>query len=211
MVYLCFGVILMKEFCGSALVLASLLASTSVVAETDKTGFYVGGDIGSTNLDADDSMLGLYSVDDSAYSVGVYGGYNVNNWFGVEAHLFTTGDYSSQYFGRIELDTSATVFSVAPKFTLVFNDTFSSYVKFGLSYITTTTEAELGNNTYGDDLNGFGTVLGAGITAALTENLNLRLAYEYNSGDLELDDDSVNYDDVSTDLSQFSIGMHYQF
>ncbi|WP_299494098.1 porin family protein [uncultured Shewanella sp.] len=192
----------MKRSSISALLLTGFLGSASVSAETDRMGFYVGGDIGSTELSVDSG-----ASDESAYSFGVYGGYHFNDWFGVEAHLFGTGDYSDYS----ELESHASAFSIAPKLTLAFNDIFSAYVKAGLAYIVISNEVDGYYGTYSNDLSGVGYVIGAGVNAAVSDNLVLRLAYEKTSGDLEFDHDTYYYDDIGTDLSQFSLGLHYQF
>ncbi|WP_298773309.1 porin family protein [uncultured Shewanella sp.] len=192
----------MNKYCGSALLLMGLLGSASVVAETDREGFYVGGDIGSTELDFDGGVS-----HDAEYSVGVYGGYHFNDWFGVEGHLFGTGDYSNDS----DFDSHASAFSIAPKLTLAFNDIFSAYVKAGLAYMVISNEVDTVYGTYTNDLSGVGYVFGAGVNAAVSDNLVLRVAYEKTSGDLEFEHDFYYYDDISTDLSQFSVGMHYQF
>jgi len=193
----------MKKHCGSALLLMGLLGSISVAAETDREGFYVGGDLGTTELSFDEG-----SDSSSEYSVGVYGGYHFNDWFGIEGHIFGTGDYSDES----NFDSNAAVFSIAPKLTLQFNDIFSGYAKAGLAYIVISNEVDTGYGTYTNDLSGVGYVLGLGVNAAVSDNLILRLGYEHTSGDLEFEHESYYLNgDYTAKLSQFSLGIHYQF
>ncbi|MCL1125927.1 outer membrane protein [Shewanella surugensis] len=186
------------------ILLSLLLLSTLAVAKPQYPGFYVGGDIGTTRLSFDD-----LSGSDSAVSFGAYGGYNVNEWFGIEGHLYGTTDYSDVNGENI----NAGVFSVTPTFTLNFNDMFSGYLKGGISYIDISFEQDTAYwGTYTNDLTGIGYVLGAGVDAAVSEHIVIRLAYEFTSGDLEFDNNYYYYDrNYQTNLSQFSLGVHYLF
>lgn len=95
-----------------AISLLSALAATQVSATTDTTGFYVGGALNRVTADAFDGS-------ETGTGVGVYGGYNFNEWFGLEANLFATGD-----LGDKDVDISAGALSFTPKFTAQINDIF---------------------------------------------------------------------------------------
>lgn len=213
----------MKTFLTAATLLLTLGCVNSAIAETNDTGFYVGGDIGSTQL----KILG---ESDSATSVGAYGGYNFNEWFAIEGHVFGTGDYDTGIVGQdiygatvTKADVSAVALSIAPKATWHINDTFSAYAKAGISFMKVDLDGALagGGNTanLSGDYDGWGYVLGAGVNAAITEHLVVRLGYEYMEADLKGDTTvsatGVNrtaeskFDDSK--LSQFSLGLHYQF
>ncbi|WP_299003444.1 outer membrane beta-barrel protein [uncultured Shewanella sp.] len=176
-----------------------------VLAKPQYPGFYVGGDIGTTRISFDDISDGS----DSAVSFGAYAGYNLNEWFGIEGHVYGTTDFSDSQ-GQ---DIYAGVFSITPTFTLNFNDMFSGYLKGGISFIDIRVEQDTPYwGTYIDDLTGVGYVLGAGVDAAVSDYIVIRLAYEFTSGDLEFDDNGFYYDDsYQTNLSQFSLGVHYLF
>lgn len=190
----------MKKYLLCCLLFFPLMA----VAKPQYPGFYVGGDLGTTRLSFDN-----VSGSDSAFSFGAYGGYNVNEWFGIEGHLYGTSDFS----GNSGEDIYAAVFSITPTFTLNFNDMFSGFLKGGISFIDLRFERDLGYlGTYTNDLTGVGYVLGAGIDAAVSDHIVIRLAYEYTSGDLDFDDDNIYYSgSYQTNLSQFSLGVHYLF
>ncbi|MCL1058374.1 porin family protein [Shewanella gelidimarina] len=184
----------MKKISIVALAVLGLTTSHIASAETDRVGAYVGGQIGAFSADAEGDS-------ESGQSYGAYGGYNFNEWFGLEGTLYITNNFVDEDF----VDVYAAAFSVAPKFTWVINDTFSLYGKVGVASV-----AMVIDNPIRDiDYSGFGLTVGAGVNAALTNNLNIRLGYDYTSA--ELDSDDFGTSDFDIDLSNVTLGMHYQF
>lgn len=177
-----------------ALGIAAIISSANAFATTDRTGFYVGGEIGA--IEAKEG-----GESESGQSFGAYGGYNFNDWFGLEATLYGTNDLADNDFASV----NAAAFSVAPKFTVVLNDTFSLYGKVGVSSVAVVIDSAFRDVDY----SGYGVTVGAGVNAALTESLNLRLGYDYTNVDLDSDDFGAA--DFDVDLSRFTLGMHYQF
>ncbi|QSX37086.1 porin family protein [Shewanella sedimentimangrovi] len=172
--------------------LAAVLASTSALAETDKTGFYIGGALNQVKVsgDGDGSLDGI--------GFGAYGGYNFNEWFGLESNLFASGD-----LGEDGVDVGAGAWTFTPKFTVQFNDMFSGFAKVGLASMVVTVDSGLVDT----DFTGTGFTWGLGLNAAVNEHLNIRLSYDRSSGDLDGD----WADDLDTDISQIALGVHYQF
>ncbi|AVV84258.1 MULTISPECIES: porin family protein [Shewanella] len=185
----------MKKLSIVIISLLSTLVATQVSAETDKTGFYVGGAVNRVTLDA----LG---DSESGTGFGVYGGYNFNEWFGLEANLFATGD-----LGDRNVDMSAGALSFTPKFTAQINDIFSVYAKVGIASMAVNVDGF----GFDEDFTGFGWTYGAGINAAVTEHLNIRVSYDVTTGDLDADHSYVGIKDMDTDIKQFAVGVHYQF
>ncbi len=182
----------MNKFALSAVALLSSLITTQALA-ADTTGFYIGGALNKTNLDDSyDSFSGT--------GLGLYGGYNFNNWFGLESNLFGSGD-----LGEDEFDLAAVAFNVTPKFTWQVNESFGLYAKIGLASTAVNVSA------YGEDedFTGYGWTYGVGMNIAVAEHLNLRLSYDVTTGDLEADD--YYYDDIDSEIRQLAIGLHYQF
>ncbi|PKG55453.1 porin family protein [Shewanella sp. Choline-02u-19] len=184
----------MKKLSIVALAVLGLAASNIASAETDRIGAYVGGQIGAFSADVEGDS-------ESGQSYGAYGGYNFNEWFGLEGTLYITNNFVDEDF----VDVYAASFSVAPKFTWVINDTFSLYGKVGVASV-----AVIMDGVFRDvDYTGVGLTAGAGVNAALTNNLNIRLGYDYTSADLDSDDFGAS--DFDIDLSNVTLGMHYQF
>ncbi|NMH67165.1 porin family protein [Shewanella salipaludis] len=188
----------MKNLSIATLALLTLFATTQAAAETDKTGFYVGGAINNIKLDVVDS-----NFDEAGIGFGVYAGYNFNEWFGLESNLFVSGD-----LGDNHSDIGAGALTLTPKLTLQFNDVFSGYVKAGLASMAVVEEV----SGEGDvDFSGIGWAYGLGFNAAVTEQLNIRLSYDITRGDLDSDDFYFDADNIDMKISQFALGMHYQF
>ncbi|MPY21314.1 porin family protein [Shewanella psychropiezotolerans] len=180
-----------------SIVAASLLtifASSHVAAANDNTGFYVGGSLGQLKIKAKGSETGV--------GLGAYGGYNFNEWFGLEANLFVSGD-----LGDSNEDIGAGTFALTPKFTYQINDTFAVYGKVGIASMAVVSRPD---NSRNEDFTGFGWAYGVGVNASVTENLNIRLGYDVVTGELD-SEYSNSFQNVDTDISNFALGMHYQF
>ncbi|GIU30787.1 membrane protein [Shewanella hafniensis] len=180
-----------------AISLLSALATAQASAANDTTGFYVGGALNKVTLDGDD-----VTDSRSGTGLGAYGGYNFNEWFGLEANLFATGD-----LGDKDIDVSAGALSFTPKFTAQINDIFSAYAKVGIASMAIV----LDGNGIDEDLTGFGWTYGVGVNAAVTEHLNIRVSYDVTTGKLDADDNYLGLKDIDTDIKQFAVGVHYQF
>ncbi|MCL1094405.1 porin family protein [Shewanella kaireitica] len=184
----------MKKLSIIALAVLGLTTSTVASAETDRIGAYVGGQIGAFSAEVEGDS-------ESGQSYGAYGGYNFNEWFGLEGTIYLTNDFVDNEFASIH----AASFSVAPKFTLVLNDTFSLYGKIGVASVAVVADSFIRDVDY----SGFGLTVGAGVNAAVTDKLNIRLGYDFTSADLDSDDFGTQ--DIDMDLSNVTLGMHYQF
>ncbi|WOT04951.1 porin family protein [Shewanella youngdeokensis] len=176
-----------------AIAVLGLTTANIATAETNPVGVYVGGQLGAFSVD-------LEGDSESGQSYGLYGGYNFNEWFSLEVNLYTTNDFLKED----GIDVSAAAFSVEPKFTWVIDDTFSIYGKAGVASAGIYAESSLGDI----DFTGAGFTIGAGINAAITEKLTVRLAYDLNPVTLEHDDSGVSLD---VDLSNLTLGLQYQF
>ncbi|MCH1931129.1 porin family protein [Shewanella sp. A25] len=187
----------MKKFAFAAVVLITAMTTGQALA-ADTTGFYIGGSLNQTTLD--DSYGSVSGV-----GLGVYGGYNFNEWFGLESNLYGSGD-----LGENGYDMSAVVVNITPKFTLQLSDTVGVYAKIGLASMAVNISGyEYGYNYdyyYEDNNTGTGFTFGFGLNAAVTKHLNLRVSYDVTSGDV-----GYYYGDENTDIRQLALGLHYQF
>lgn len=184
----------MRKLAVIALPLVSL-ATLPVMAEVDNTGFYIGAAVNNVELKAVDES-------EKETGLGIYGGYNFNQWFGLEANLFVSGN-----LGDDEVDLVAGALTLTPKFTLQFNETFSGYVKFGLASMAVVADSYYADTTF----SGIGVTYGLGVNLSVTDSLNIRLSYDVSSGDLESDDDYYFPEDLDSDIKQLALGLHYQF
>lgn len=170
-----------------------LIAPTSAFAAKD-LGFYLGGQANNTSIE---DNIGTF--DESAIGLGVYGGYNFNDSFGLEASIFATDSFVD------EGDFRMAALSISPVVRHAFTDSVTVYLKAGLVI----------NNTYSDDddndesYKGTGWLFGAGVDVTLTESLALRLFYEINETEPESGELDMYYADIS--LVQYGVGLHYRF
>ncbi|MBB1437941.1 porin family protein [Shewanella sp. SG41-4] len=179
----------------AVLVTPAFANTDTSLPNSDNRGFYIGGAVNKTELGSDDA-----SGSESATGFGVYGGYQFNDWFGLESNFFAAN------VGEDDFDVVAGALTFTPTFTLHFNETFSGFVKVGLASMAVVVDG------YYDDFtaSGIGFTYGVGINAALTEHLNLRLSYDMSKGDLDIDEYGY-VDDIDAEIEQLALGLHYQF
>ncbi|WP_345742555.1 porin family protein [Shewanella algicola] len=179
-----------------AVLAAPAFANTDTHSSTsDNNGFYIGGAINKTELGSGDT-----SGSADATGFGIYGGYQFNDWFGLESNFFAAD------VGEDGLDVVAGALTFTPTFTARFNETLSVFAKVGVASMAVVVDG------YGEDFtaSGFGFSYGIGLNAAITENLNLRLSYDMSKGDLDIDEYGY-IDDIDTEIEQLALGLHYQF
>lgn len=165
------------------------------LSTSDDSGFYLGGAINKTELSSDD-------VNDStdATGFGIYGGYQFNDWFGLESNLFAAD------IGEDSIDAAVGALTFTTTFTARINETFSVFAKVGIASMAVVVES------YYDDFtaSGIGFTYGIGLNAALTENLNLRVSFDISKGDLDIDEYGY-IDNLDAEIEQLALGLHYQF
>lgn len=196
---------------------AGLQASHAMADESADTrnnrGWYVGGALSYANgeVEVRDQKLS----DEEGVGFGVYGGYNFNDWFGLEGSSFQSEDMGDN---RAGLD-SAEFFTLSfmPKVMVNFNDNFGIFFKAGPTFVMYTEEYYNYNDRYywDDEYDWSEVMLGAGVGTEikLQDNIKLRLSYDYVSGTLDenwYDRDSPN-SRIDVTLGRFALGVHYQF
>lgn len=115
-----------KRMASNGLALLGLLASTAVLAET-QPGFYVGAGVGKASIEVDDTG---FDADDTAFKV--FGGYNFNQYFAVEATYFDGGKPDERFgSGVVEAATDGVNASAVGR--LPIGDVFSLFAKVGFA------------------------------------------------------------------------------
>ena len=190
------------KFALKTLPLLAVLCAMPAMAATEQTGFYIGA--GYSNVDLD-----IKYVDENLSAAGftLYGGYNFRPSFGLEASVTAaTG------LGGNDIDLTTASFSVGPKFNFVITDNITLFAKLALASVALEDDYNDDDWDWDDnsDYSGIGYSFGAGAHFAVTEHLNLRLAYEQVNADLDADSDYYN-DDLDAELSLISLSLHYQF
>ena len=177
-----------------------LLASNAVVAAQDNP-FYAGARIGATyynqlEIDGDNSAE---LKDNENFGGGIFLGYNINDWFGLE-----TG-YT--YLGEAELADNAGVQTHAidfvGKFTGEVTESLDIFAKAGAYAYKTNGQDSLDEYSESDvDL-----TFGFGLEQHFTDNLSVRLEYQFYN-DVTLDDKDV---DAEWDTHLLALGLIYSW
>lgn len=191
---------------------ASQVVADEMSSARDNRGWFVGGTLSYAEGETEAGNVKL--LDEEGIGFGVYGGYNFNEWFGLEGSSFQSENMAGDSSG---LD-SAEFFTLSfmPKLTVNFNDSFGIYFKAGPTFVNYTEEYYDYEGDYWDDeFDWSEVILGAGIGTEIRiqDGVKLRLSYDYVSGNLDenwYDWDAPN-ERLDVTLGRFSLGAHYQF
>jgi OOP family OmpA-OmpF porin len=170
----------------TAAALALALGAVSFNAHAvDPTGFYAGVGVGQ-------SMVDEYFADDEDTGYQVFGGYQVNPYFGLEAAYTDFGEVDlAGNVGKLEADT----LSLVGVGTLPFTDSFSGYAKLGFhSWDAEVNAAGLGRA----ETDGTDPTYGLGLQYRFTDNVALRGEYS-----------RFEMDDTDVDLAQLQVRFDF--
>lgn len=151
------------------------VASAAQAAENDR-GFYAGVGAGSSFVDERN-----YDDEDLAYSV--FGGYQFNRYFSLEAGYADFGELAPRGEGR---DLEATSAYLAAVGNVPITERFSAYAKAGVQYWDL--DAALPGLTGTRDASGTDPVYGVGVQYRFSDRFALRGEYtRFEIDDLDLD------------------------
>ena len=199
--------------------LASALLLASLPADAADQGFYLGAGVGQMTTDVDN-----YDFDESDFGFKVFGGYKFLPWLSVEGAYVDGGEPEAKnsgsydgysYSERLSMDVQALVATVV--FTLPIGDRFELFAKPGIAYWDSTTRYEFsvegfGNDSISFDDSGSAFFLGAGAGFNFSENLGVRLEYEWFEVAPEWDSDSEEFvDDLDASSALLSVSFVYTF
>lgn len=199
-------------------VVATLLLASGVQASP-----YIGVSVGSANVQIDDAKLTLgqggvlnvdtdkLDMDKSRLTGGLYGGYQFNPYFALEATLGGVDAIDGKYFTLEHMD----YLSLAPKVSLPIGDRFNLFAKWGLAYYA----ADLSINIpyYGNiseresNISG---IVGLGAQYQVSDRFALRASWDYLRPELEYTLNST-YGQAKAkteiDINLFTVGLSYSF
>lgn len=210
----------MKNIALCATVVVSSLFAMSSAQAAPKEGFYAGGKIGYSNLSAAWSNDTSNDISNGGVGGGVFGGYQFNHLVAVEGGFDYLGKVSDNYSGvyqgyayteHDQLESSllhATAklgFDVTPELYL--------YGRAGLGLMFNKASADVNVPGYGYgsyDSSGRAPAFVAGIGAeyALSNNLGLRLDYQYTYAEQDVDDTD---DNIVINNHLVTAGLVYHF
>jgi opacity protein-like surface antigen len=141
----------------NGLALLGLLASTTVLAEV-QPGFYVGAGVGTAKVEQDtitDEDFGDFTFDSDDTAFKLFGGYNFNQYFAVEAAYFDGGAPEDTVVsfpgarGTLEIGLSGLIVSALGRIPL--GDVFSVYGKLGLASYDVDLKGRVNGDTVGSE------------------------------------------------------------
>lgn len=179
-----------KRMALNGLALLGLLASTAVLAET-QPGFYVGAGVGQATTEID----GGFDADDTAFKV--FGGYNFNQYFGVELTYFDGGEPDERAgLGRIEVSTTGLNASAVGR--LPVSNVFSLIGKIGFASYESDFKARVGNTTVFSE-------------SGSDEDLSYGIGGVFDLGSFELRAEYEALDISDAEFNVLSVGGVYKF
>lgn len=171
-----------KRMALNGLALLGLLTSTTVLADI-QPGFYVGAGVGSATLelDEDPELPGFkFDADDTAFKV--FGGYNFNQYFAVEATYFNGGKPEETIIrgpgGKASIDVNLSGLIPWAVGRLPIGDAFSVHGKLGFASYTAEIKGRVNGNVV-DEHNADDEDVAYGIGAALNIGPAFQLRAEY--------------------------------
>lgn len=174
------------------LVLAALLLSS--VAHAD-TGAFIGASFGSSHLDEDFSGL---NIDSDANAFRIVGGFQLGDYFGIEAGYQDFGDFSEviDFNGLLtSTELAAEGWTLGGTLGLPLNERFSLYGRAGVFFWDADVQIDGFSINVPEDENPY---YGAGAKVDVTSNLSL-------VGDWT----RYELDDIDSDV--ISVGLEYRF
>ncbi|AMC36668.1 porin [Janthinobacterium sp. B9-8] len=179
-------------------ILASLVLSTLIASPVFAEGFYIGADLGSSNMSAD---VNNQNLDKNNTAWGINGGYKFSPYLAAELGYRDFGKAEENYYGIASASLKAKAVQASVLASYPFNDAFSVFGRLGLASIKLTAEAKsdlIGYSTSSEETETKG-LFGIGAQYAFNKNLSLRA--EYNQ--------YAKIEDLK--LSTFTIGANYSF
>lgn len=156
----------------------------------DDAGFYLGGGLGKAR-----EKSGPFEGDDTSFRV--FGGYNLNRFFSLEAGYIDGGKISDDVGAyRVSIESEGIFASAIGKWPI--GKYFTPFAKLGYVSYESTETVGLGTSRVSETENDSDFIFGGGFEFNLGEKFRLRLEY-----------DDVNASDASFDI--FSLNATYRF
>jgi OOP family OmpA-OmpF porin len=185
--------------------LFSLLASGLLLAASPSgaadSGFFVGAGVGDMNTNVDDVFDTGYEFDEGDLGFKVFGGYRFFPWLAVEGAYIDGGSpevKESDGFGTTaKLAIELKSIMAAAVFTLPLGERFEVFIKPGIAFWDANTRLSITTPDFSDSIdaddNGSAFFLGGGAGFNFTDNLGIRLEYEWFEAAPKYDSDTEEF------------------
>lgn len=183
--------------------LTAIVLTANVQANQDFSGFYIGGGVGSTNINTDTDGYS-YDSDTDGNTLKFIGGYQFNRIVGVEAQYTKYGDVTPNAQPK-DYNWAPTTVSVAANLGYTFQNGLRPFAIIGLSSL------DLDQSTKKlDDSNATALRFGAGLeyTPAALSGVSFRAGYE---GDAFAIDNGPFISDTTVLLGSVYVAASYKF
>ncbi len=155
---------------------------------------------------------GKLALDQNSMAIRAYVGYNFNRYFGAEV---VAGN-----FGTIRVDlgdgdkasiNSIKYISLQPKVMFPLYDKFNLFAKAGVGYSFVNATGSNDNGSMAVDVSTFSTAFGLGAEYLFTNNLSVRLNWEYTKPVYDMTEIVNEKVDLGLDIKQIYAGINYRF
>jgi OOP family OmpA-OmpF porin len=192
-------IMLKKNLLVSILAVAGLMIGASASAQV-----YVGATAGQSKWN--DECKGTTKCDTTSTGYKVFGGYNIDKNFAVEASYFSLGKISAAAnVGQInaKAEVKGSGFEIAGVAKHNFTEEFGGFAKLGLARVKADANSVVpGLASFSQDTTSTQPVLGLGVTYKVSKDIALRGEFETRRAKLGNDKETVN---------NFSVGVQYSF
>lgn len=188
-----------------ALSLAAALAATSMIASAaTPDAFYVGARGGYAHTDWDNGAVYLNDSDSKGYGFGIFGGYNFNENFALEAGYNYFDGFEAQVQGtEVTGDYKIHGPEITAKINFPLTNSFDLFLRGGVMYAFGDGDGSLSSNKIAP-------VVGGGAQLSFTDSLSMRVGYDRYFNVWE--DDANDWDaGVDMDLDFAYVGLQYTF
>lgn len=165
-------------------------------AHAADNGFYVGGTIGKSQIELDDS---LDSSDDSDTGYKLFGGYKFNKDIAVEVVYFDFGKASARAGGR-RADYETSAFGAGVSWTPHFSPDWMGVFRLGLASVKADANYNFKSDVSDSKIKPY---VGLGVGYNITPQINVQATWDFTRA--EIDDDG----DSRVDL--FGVGVTFSF
>jgi OOP family OmpA-OmpF porin len=178
------------------LVIAAATAFTTSAFAAD-SGFYVGADIGTSQQ----GVNGPGSTNTHPSVGGIYGGYNFDKNFGVEANYSYLG--KAKIEGQSEVETQLFGVDLVGRYPV--SEKLDLYGKLGVAYVDRQLDYAAGGS---DSEAGIAGKFGVGAEYKIAKNIGVRAELAHYMGAPKFEGPGYEYDD---NFTTFTLGMNYRF
>jgi OOP family OmpA-OmpF porin len=200
-------------------VFASGLLACAAPALAADSGFFIGAGAGQSTLKVDDVLDSGLDFDENDVGFKIFGGYRFFPWLAVEGIYLNGGKpeiSATEGTASASLEIEVQSLIAAAVFMLPVGERFELFIKPGVAFWDSATKARYSEPGFSESLdvddNGSAFFLGGGAAVNFSDNLAVRLEYEWFEAAPEWDSDSDEFvTEVDATAGFLSLSVVYAF